>query len=111
MLTKMKFAGVFLILISALGCDRTEGRPEAVDHEGSPAAEEEVSPEPMEVTLDVPEIVGTVAEVAVSIEEAPERAAEILAEHGMTRERLDSLVYEIAGKVSWTEAFLEAIGR
>ncbi len=110
MLKIMKLAGVFLFAVSALACDRTDPRPEVGSREGSISVED-ASAEAMEVTLEVPEFVGRVAEVAVAIEEAPERAAEILSAHELTRERLDSLVYEIASREGWTDAFLEVIGR
>lgn len=48
--------------------------------------------------------------VARAIEAEPNRAAEILAEHGMTAEGLEALIIEIARDPKLTEAYEEAKG-
>jgi hypothetical protein len=48
--------------------------------------------------------------VARAIDAEPNRAAEILAEHGMTAQSLESLIFEIAKDPKLSEAYEEARG-
>lgn len=65
-----------------------------------------------EATVEaVPAWVDTVAMLADAIEARPGTIDSVLSAHGMTRTRLDSLLYEIAGDPALTAAYQEARGR
>lgn len=65
-----------------------------------------------EATLEsAPAWVDTVAMVADAVEARPGAVDSVLSAHGMTRARLDSLLYEIAGDPALTAAYREARGR
>lgn len=48
------------------------------------------------------------AAVAKEISAAPERADEILGKHGLSREKFDALVFEIAADPALTRAYMQA---
>jgi hypothetical protein len=53
----------------------------------------------------VPERVLKAAEIAKAIQAAPDKADEILAEHGMTQQAFADLMNEIAQNEEWSKAY------
>lgn len=67
--------------------------------------------EPAADTVAVPEWVDDVAAVADAIEARPGAVDSILQANDMTREQLDSLLYEVAADPTLTQAYQRARGR
>lgn len=67
--------------------------------------------EPAADTVAVPEWVDDVAAVADAIEARPGAIDSILQANDMTREQLDSLLYEVAADPTLTQAYQRARGR
>ncbi len=78
-----------------------------VKPEVKPAVEPEVKAGPP--AADSPEgKILLAATVAREISAAPDRADEILGKHGLDRDRLDTLMFEIAGDPELTRAYMAA---
>lgn len=74
-------------------------------------APEQTEGEPAADTMAVPEWVDEVAAVANAIEARPGASDSILQANDMTREQLDSLLYEVAADPTLTQAYQAARGR
>lgn len=85
--------GVGLVTLAAIACG------EAPETEADPMSEA------------APGWVDSVAMVANAIEARPAAADSILAAHEMSRARLDSLLYQIAGDPALTDAYQAARNR
>lgn len=74
-------------------------------------APEQTDREPAADAVPVPEWVDDVAAVANAIEARPGAIDSILQANDMTREQLDSLLYEVAADQTLTQAYQTARGR
>lgn len=74
-------------------------------------APEQTEGEPAADTMAVPEWVDDVAAVANAIEARPGAIDSVLQANDMTREQLDSLLYEVAADPMLTQAYQAARGR
>ena len=93
-------AGALIIAIVAAGCSRSSSN-------GNASTESVVTPATGAPTVEQAREAGTIAR---AIESEPGRVSEILAEHGMTAESLDNLIFEIAKDPKLTEAYEAAKG-
>lgn len=96
------FVGAMALLVAVFsaGCGGSSATQDA-STETTPA---ETSGAP---TVEQAREAGTIAK---AIEKEPNRTAEILAEHGMTAESLEALLYQIARDPKLTEVYEEAKG-
>jgi len=86
----------------------TDVKPE-VKPEATPEVKPEVTADKGPPAADSPEgKVLLAATVAREISGAPDRADEILGKHGLDRDKLDTLMFEIAGDPELTRAYMAA---
>lgn len=93
-------AWVFLIAIAAAGCSGSSST-------GDGSTESAATTATGTPTIEQAREAGTIAR---AIESEPNRMSEILAEHNMTSESLDSLMFEIAKDPKLSEAYEDAKG-
>jgi hypothetical protein len=93
-------AGALIIGIVAAGCTSSSSN-------GDGSTESAATPATGAPTVEQAREAGTIAR---TIESEPGRVSEILAEHGMTAESLDNLIFEIAKDPKLTEAYEDAKG-
>lgn len=93
-------AGALLIAIVATGCSSSSSTGDSSTESGAP-------PAAGAPTVEQAREAGTIAR---AIESEPSRMSEILAEHRMTAESLESLIFEIAKDPDLTEAYEDAKG-
>ena len=93
-------AWALLIAIVAAGCSGTSSN-------GGGTTEEAATTVPGAPTVEQAREAGTIAR---AIESEPNRMSAILAEHGMTAEGFENLMFEIAKDPKLTEAYEEAKG-
>jgi len=120
--TRMLIATALLALPACEGGTRTETRvtqketkvvtpPPAADVKAPEAAPDADAGKPADSgpPADAPDgRVALAATVAREISSAPERADEILGKHGLDRDKLDALMFEIAGDPELTRAYMAA---
>jgi hypothetical protein len=94
-------AGAFLVAIVATGCSSSSSTGDGSTESGRP-------PAAGAPTIEQARKAGTIAR---AIENQPNRMSEILAEHGMTADSLETLMFEIAKDPKLTEAYEDAKGR
>ena len=79
---------------------------------GEPAPTPHVEPHAPDVEAEaaVPENVQKAIEIASAIRATPDDAEAVLAEHGMTAEDLEALLFEIAADPAQSAAYAEGMG-
>ena len=111
----MAMIAAALLFASCSGQEvREEAAPAAEPSTESAAAVAPKAPEPTAFTdaappaeLDVSKV-REIAEIAVEIEKDPGRAAEILADHGISVDRLEGILYDIAQDPVLAKTFQDA---
>jgi hypothetical protein len=93
-------AGALIIAFVAAGCSSSSSN-------GDASTESAATPATGAPTVEQAREAGTIAR---AIESEPNRMSEILAEHGMTAESLENLMFEIAKDPKLTEAYENAKG-
>ncbi len=77
---------------------------------GEAPAPSEDADAPAAVMVEIPDFVMEAADVAKSLDSAPERAMEILSEHGWSAEQFKSAMVEISLSPELSQAFESARG-
>jgi hypothetical protein len=93
-------AGAFLLAIVAIGCSSSSSTGDGTTESAAPPA----SGAP---TVEQAREAGTVAR---AIQDEPNRMSAILAEHGMTAESFENMIFEIAKDPKLTDAYEDAKG-
>ncbi len=109
-MTTRNIIGTFLVVVAtACGGGATD---KEITAEKPPAATQPADPAPAttpaEVNPDLPAPVAKAAKLASAIESNPEAADQILEDHEMNREDLDTLMYEIAADPELSAAYQAA---
>lgn len=90
----------------------TAAKTPAPAPEPVPEPEPVVEPEPVKPPDPPTEVAATKVKAAVAVAREisadPEHADEILARHGLDREKLDAMMYEIAADPALTDAYMAA---
>jgi hypothetical protein len=72
---------------------------------GAPAPTPSEPASPPGAAAEVPEVVQTAANVARSIAQNPDDAARILADRGLTEDRFEEMLFQIAENPAWTKEY------
>lgn len=94
-------AWVLVLALATVGCSTSKTSEDTTTATDTPAETQTT----VAVTVDQAREAG---EIARAIEAEPNRASEILSQHGMTAERFDALVLEIAADPRLSETYEEA---
>ena len=94
-------APILLAMVILAGCGGGEREKQATGNQDS-------ATEAVALSSEQEALVNTAASIANAIEETPENMAEVLADHSMTVDEYQSLIFRIAGDPALTRAYEEA---
>lgn len=81
---------------------KVEVKPEIKTPDPKPEDKPPAQPDPADAKIQL------AAAVAKEISGAPDKADEILGKHGLDRDKLDALMFEIAGDPTLTQRYMDA---